>query len=187
MRIKICGLRSATDARLVAREGVEFAGLNFVESSRRSISLSQAEVLIPWLGSVIPVGVFQDQDLAQVLSAAQRLGLRWIQLHGAESPAYCEALLGQGYRVVKASPDPQFEVTARLLDGPEPGSGAVWRWVRPTASGEFWLAGGLCAQNVGEAIARTRPDLVDVASGVEHEGVINELRVRQFVRAVRGE
>ena len=49
------------------------------------------------------------------------------------------------------------------------------------------LAGGLTAQNVGDAIGRVRPYGVDIISGVEKRpGIKDEKRVRAFVRAVKG-
>ena len=48
------------------------------------------------------------------------------------------------------------------------------------------LAGGLDAQNVGEALRQVRPYGVDVSSGVEDApGVKNPHKIRAFVAAVR--
>jgi phosphoribosylanthranilate isomerase len=48
------------------------------------------------------------------------------------------------------------------------------------------LAGGLTPGLVGEAIARVRPDIVDVSSGVESApGVKDPELMRAFVEAVR--
>ena len=57
-----------------------------------------------------------------------------------------------------------------LVDSPDPGSGRLFDWkLAEGAPGGIRLlvAGGLTADNVGDAIRRIRPWGVDVATGVE--------------------
>jgi phosphoribosylanthranilate isomerase len=54
-------------------------------------------------------------------------------------------------------------------------------------AGELFVAGGLTAENVGQAIREARPSGVDVAGGIEGpDGYKDRERVRAFVRAARG-
>jgi phosphoribosylanthranilate isomerase len=47
------------------------------------------------------------------------------------------------------------------------------------------LAGGLTPEKVGEAVARVRPEIVDVSSGVERlPGIKDPTKIARFVEAV---
>ena len=62
-------------------------------------------------------------------------------------------------------------------------TGSCWK----TFSGPYFLAGGLSAENVGEAIARLRPFGVDVSSGIETGGYKDREKMTAFAAAVREE
>lgn len=51
----------------------------------------------------------------------------------------------------------------------------------------YFLAGGLDAENVREALQELNPFAVDVSSGVETEGIKDKIKMAEFVAAVRGE
>jgi len=93
--------------------------------------------------------------------------------------------------------DPEGKFVALLLDsggGQRPGGTGVpfdWKRAAPTIAGlslrqKVVIAGGLTAQNVGNAIGILHPWGVDVASGVEASpGKKSPEKVRAFVHAVR--
>jgi phosphoribosylanthranilate isomerase len=202
--VKICGLRDAAGAHACVAAGADFVGLNFVPASPRAISEDRAARLLPLLGTVEPVGLFADQGLSHVVAIARHLGLRWLQLHGDETPAYCAALADE-FLLIKAvaldrlaAPEAARSyaphVRALLVDGRQPGSGQTWPWaalrVLCSAPGRLagvplWLAGGLDSDNVAKAITAARPMAVDTASGVERDGVWAPDRVAAFCRQAR--
>ncbi len=70
------------------------------------------------------------------------------------------------------------------------GTGRVHDWtvsraIRDAIAVPLWLAGGLRASNVSEAIAAVEPYGVDVCSGGRTEGALDGAKVRDFVAAVR--
>lgn len=87
--LKVCGVRTSAVARFCESLGVDFCGLNFVPTSKRSITLEQGRALRKELKKALAVGVFQDQDLDYVNAVARELKLDFVQLHGAETAEYC--------------------------------------------------------------------------------------------------
>ncbi len=201
LAVKICGVRDAEAARACVAAGVDFAGLNFVPSSRRRVTVGDAAALLPLLGPVTAVGVFQDAPADEVRRIARRVGLGWVQLHGDEPVEACVALRAAGLRVIKALAlrdardvralaDYAPVVDLLLLDGPRPGGGERFEYALLRGSRldrPFLLAGGLSPENVAFAVRAVRPYGVDAASGVEREGRPDADRIEAFCRAARSE
>lgn len=202
-RVKICGLRDVAVAMQL--DGLaDFAGINLVPTSRRSVSLDTAHALLDTLRQhapdVTPILVFQDTPRHAVLQVAKELQTPWVQLHGHEPSSDAAWLAAHGCHVVKALtvadlPHAQEflpHVHALLLDAPRPGDGQPWMYPSHAAlrsviapQVEVWLAGGLHANNVAAAIRQAQPDLVDVASGVETAGLQDLARITAFAAAAR--
>lgn len=212
--VKICGCTRPADVRAAAGAGASHVGFVFAPSPRR-VSVREAEVLASVLreaeAEVVGVGVFVDEEPAAVRRIAARAGLRVVQLHGAEPPEACERIAGWGLEVWKAvrprsreelwaGIDRYAEATDAVLveghsEGRAGGAGArlPWSWLEGRPEGgerpdgaRVLLAGGLDPDNVEEAVARTRPDGVDVSSGVERApGEKDPERIRRFVRRAR--
>lgn len=206
LKIKICGVRTRTAAAAAERAGADFAGLNFVPSSRRAIDRARARAVRAALGEVTPVGVFLDQPLPFIEEIAHEIGIDWLQLHGSEPPACCRLLEEKGFRVIKAIrisgaiaagaiETYRPHVSAFLFDGPTPGSGRTFGWSLLASIAidlPFFVAGGLTPENVAEAVSAVElvPSTapwrgVDTASGVEVAGEQDPERIRAFVARAR--
>jgi phosphoribosylanthranilate isomerase len=59
------------------------------------------------------------------------------------------------------------------------------RQIRQRVDAPVFLAGGLHAGNVGEALERVQPFGVDLCSGVRTDGQLDEAKLRRFMHAVR--
>jgi phosphoribosylanthranilate isomerase len=180
--VKVCGICRAEDAQFAVELGAAAIGFVFWPESPRYIDPYQARSIAAALPEgVIAVGVFVDQPVAQVLEIAGAVRLDAIQLHGHEDVAEYEDL---SHRVIKAmavgrtfdpaSVDALPEQVTVLLDAHDPirrgGTGRTIDWALAASVAErreTILSGGLNAANVAEAIARVRPFMVDVSSGVE--------------------
>ena len=72
------------------------------------------------------------------------------------------------------------------------GTGRVHDWqvsraIRERVQVPVWLAGGLRAANVAEAVSTVEPYGVDVCSGVRTDGRLDPEKLRAFVAAARGQ
>jgi phosphoribosylanthranilate isomerase len=129
------------------------------------------------------IGVFVNEEPARVLEIAHAVGLLEVQLHGEESPD-AVAELRRELPVIKAlrirgavgaATLKRFARTdALLLDGFDKnvrgGAGKTFDWKiarRVGSKRRIFVAGGLNAENVPEAIRVARPYAVDICSGVE--------------------
>ena len=195
-RVKVCGLTSVAQAVACVEAGADAIGLNFwPRSARRCEDTVAAEIAEALEGRARVVGVVVDET-ADRIEAIRALGVRWIQLHGGETPAEVARWLPEAYKAahLDGGPIPDFPgdellVDARVGDLPG-GTGVTCDWdaaARLAARRRLWLAGGLTADNVAEAIARVRPYGVDVASGVERAPGDKDLAlVARFMDEVKG-
>ena len=81
--VKICGVTSADDARMVAAAGADAIGLNFVTGSPRCLTVAAArDVAAAIPDDVLVVGVFAGMPADDVKRVVAEVGLDAVQLHG---------------------------------------------------------------------------------------------------------
>lgn len=160
------------------------------------------------------IGIFLKASVEQICQAVRQSGLNGVQLHGDESPEFCQQLKASlaknnhpqnlPIKLIKAlrikDQDGLIQaqtynqvVDAVLLDAYDPqmagGTGKTldWQILREFKLDiPWWLAGGLTPENIVQAIAVTCPDAVDVSSGVESSaGNKDLLKVKQFIDKVK--
>ncbi|MEA3426055.1 MAG: phosphoribosylanthranilate isomerase [Bacteroidota bacterium] len=94
MRIKVCGMTSTEQVLQLDDMGVEFAGFIFYPKSPRYVHkfMPQAEIKKIKGKHINKVGVFVNATVEEVLQAVDECGLYLVQLHGDETPKYCEKI-----------------------------------------------------------------------------------------------
>jgi phosphoribosylanthranilate isomerase len=185
VRVKFCGITRVEDALEAVRLGAWAVGINHWEpGARRCDPAVAAEIGAEVKRKAEVVGVFVNSSLDEIARAAEDESLTLLQLHGDEGLQFCrEASRRTGCGVIKAlrvrsGADVQaaraFRVDYHLLDahrtGLPGGTGESFDWELldgRSSDVPLIVAGGLRPDNVGAAIATTRPFAVDVASGVE--------------------
>lgn len=206
VRVKICGITRAEDARAAVAAGAHALGFVFHEPSPRYLSPEKAAAIIKTLPPFVStVGVFVNLAQAEIERIAKRAGLHVIQLHGDESPEQClgytrPVIKGFRFHETRTVRDLNaYQVSGFLIDakvaGQWGGTGVPLDWellsrdldAGPKAvRGRLLLAGGLNAANVGTAIRTVNPFAVDVSTGVEEEpGIKNDNKIKEFMHAVR--
>lgn len=204
-RVKICGLTSLDDVAAVNAALPDYAGFVFADS-RRKIDADLAAALKKALRPEIrAVGVFVNNSVDCILRLCERGVIDCIQLHGDETddfvdflkrrtaaPVICAVRVGSGnearqktVRRLRSAADfllfDTFDVTAYG------GTGRRLDLTRlPAADKPFFLAGGLRADNVREAVAAGAYG-VDVSGGVETDGKKDAEKIMRFAAAARGE
>lgn len=216
MWIKVCGIRDIATALSIADMGVDALGLNFFSKSPRSVTRSIAKEITGSLRpSIEPIGLFVNHERHDVLDTAAECGLKTVQIHGDETPEFLAQLKAlrpelKILRAFRVGPEGCNEVATYLaecrrlqvclsgclidarVDGTYGGTGhtAPWDLIADQYDSARWprliVAGGLNPANVAEAISRTQPYGVDVASGVESTPGSKDLSlVQQFIAAAR--
>ena len=203
-KIKICGITNQEDAETAVHEGADALGFVFYAQSPRYVEPAVAKQIIRSLPPfVLPVGVFVNQDLDSVRRLFDDCGLALAQLHGDESPDFCESLKRPVLRALRLRGRSSFLALAEFKgrmgvrgfvvdafsDTVYGGTGHTTDW---SLAGEvakavpILLAGGLTPENVQEAIRQVQPYGVDVSSGVEQSpGRKDSAKMRAFIQSVR--
>lgn len=94
MQFKVCGITSIEQATALQAMGVHYIGFIFYPASKRYVleKLSLADLASFKPVGVKKVGVFVNEPLDQLLQIVASAELDMVQLHGDETPAYCEAV-----------------------------------------------------------------------------------------------
>lgn len=102
MRLKVCGLTQMEHFAQLEAIGASFGGLIFYKGSPR-YALKNLDIkdIKKYRGKVNKVGVFVNESADVVLDIVDKAGLYVVQLHGSETPKYCEKI-AEYITVIKA-------------------------------------------------------------------------------------
>lgn len=206
-RVKMCGTTRLEDALAAVRLGVDALGFIFFAKSPRCIDQTAAEAIIAQLPPLVDrVGVFVNASLEEIV-ACSACGLSMVQLHGKETPEFCQEVkralphcgIIKAFRVEPVSTAADFApygdcVDAYLLDtyvkGAPGGTGQTFDWSEITAlelARPVILAGGLTPENITRAIETAQPYAVDINSGIETRPGVKDHRRLEALLTVVGE
>ncbi len=199
-KIKICGIKTVTDALAAMEAGADLIGFNFYLKSPRYIDVGRCRDIMSVMrkyGHITYVGVFVNASVEEIRATMEACGLGLAQLHGDEASEMLSELDGKAFKAFRGVPQnlngfarqdaPAFLVDASVK-GLYGGSGVTADWNGAAELAKKYpllLAGGLTPENVAEAVRQVRPWGVDVASGVESApGEKDAGKIKAFVKAI---
>lgn len=209
IRLKVCGLTSLVDAEFADRCGADYLGFILYPKSPRHISLAQFRAMAPRLPERKKVAVMVSPALPELRKVAEA-GFDYFQIHFpietavADLVAWSEIVREKHLWLAPKLPPgqdvaPEVLALAKfvMLDTFHAhgfgGSGKIGDWAKfarhqAAHPKNCWiLAGGLNAENIGDAVRQSGALFVDVNSGVESApGVKDESKLKAFVIALRG-
>ena len=200
IKVKICGITNLDDAQAAFEMGADMLGFNFYPKSPRYIHPDEAVKIIRKLPTFIDsVGLFVNAPIEEIKAIAETGYVNWIQLHGDETPEFCDQVRFANIRTIKAirvrtETDVHncrnFHSYAVLLDAFSSkrygGTGKQfnWQWAKNLPK-RVILAGGIGPDNVAEAIG-TGVYGIDICSGIESSpGKKDPDKMRQLFDSIR--
>lgn len=199
-KIKLCGIRSVSDAMSAVAAGIDVLGLVFFHDSPRYVSMQVAADIarhVPPFTCL--VGLFVNAPKQYIASVLEQVPLSLLQFHGNETEPECSCWhkpyikafrVQQRYSIVDTVA-PYHSSSGYLLDSYNPkiegGTGESFNWnlVPKGLDKPIILAGGLNASNIRTAIKTVQPYAVDVSSGVESSPGVKDIdKITAFVEAV---
>lgn len=185
MKLKFCGIRREEDVRYVNEVKPEYAGFVFAPS-KRQVTLEQAKA---FRAKIVPevqvVGVFVNESPEVVIHCLKEKAIDLVQLHGDETNEEILQIKEKtGAKVIKAVRTKDVESIRKadqmdcdylLLDAYQPGvyggtgNAFDWTMIPVDLKHPFFLAGGLNASNIRQAIEQVPAYALDISGGIETE------------------
>ena len=199
-KIKICGLKSLEDVAIVNEVMPDYVGFVFAESKRKVSKELALQMRVALNPKIQVVGVFVKEPMERIVEFCKEQIIDCVQLHGEETLEYVQELKQQikqpiiyakrlaqtGELSAGALPPADFILFDTYVKGVYGGSGKLIHYEGvPKLRKPIFLAGGLTAETVANAIVSVNPYCVDVSSGVETDGRKDREKIIRFVQQVR--
>ena len=204
VKVKICGIKNLQDVQAVNKYKPDFAGFVFYPLSKRYVSLIVARRLKAALNRHIKtVGVFVNAPVEEIAAAAEMGIIDLVQLHGDEGNAYiaelkkiCKLPIIKAVRVQDENDIKRadyYNCDYLLFDTYSQSAygGTGRQFNTQLLKGvkihkPYFIAGGLNAENVRQAIKGLKPFAADVSGGVETDGGKDAAKIKAFIKQVKG-
>ena len=194
MRVKVCGITNLKDAKLCHKLGADALGFIFYEKSQRNISYSKTEEIIQQLPPfIVKVGVFVDQEVAEINTIAQKIGLNEVQLYGNVTQSVINEINLPVIKCFRIKNDYDFSLlnhytncsfmfdtySDKALGGT--GESFDWKIIPIEFRDKIILAGGVSNDNIEYLFNNINPAAVDISSSLESSpGKKNAIKLKEF-------
>jgi phosphoribosylanthranilate isomerase len=93
MKLKVCGITTTSQLQALDALGIDYAGLIFYKNSPRYMGDQLPPEAVQALSlNLKKTGVFVNEAIEKVAEKIVMYGLDAVQLHGNESPEYCDTI-----------------------------------------------------------------------------------------------
>lgn len=202
IKTKLCGFTTKETVDLAVANGVDFIGFVFCPTSPRNISPEKSGEISKNIPSKIKkVAVIVDAKNEEIQKIIHYLKPDFLQLHGEENVSRILEIKSifkipiiKAVKIVDEKDLAEvkiYEEVADLLmfDAHKAGSGKTfdWRILQNLQTKKDWfLSGGLNAENILEAIKATNTKMVDLSSGIEEKrGIKSPQLIIKFLNKIR--
>lgn len=193
-KIKICGIKRECDIDYINEAMPDYIGFVFAKSKRQVSHEVAAKLRAKLNTAIIPIGVFVNAPMEEIVSLYNEGIIHMAQLHGQENSTYIEKLRSQTdcplIKALKIDKDFDSSILSTLnvdyflFDNGTGGTGKTFDWsLMPKTEKPFFLAGGLNAQNIDAAIAYN-PFALDLSSGVEINGFKDREKILEITSKI---
>jgi len=201
LKLKVCGMRNSTNIKELVVIKPDFIGFIFHKKSSRNVS---EPIQIDTIKSISRVGVFVNESKEFIANKIKQYHLDYVQLHGTESPEFCNDIKRLEVGIIKAfniseefnfsSLNPYESVCDYLLfdafGKKAGGNGITFNWhLLNKYQGEtpFLLSGGIDETMVDSIKKITHSQFVgiDINSGFEIEPALKNIsKIKKFKQSV---
>ncbi len=206
MKIKVCGMKFRENIAEIAALKPDFLGFIFYpKSPRYAANHLVSDQLRSFDKNITKVGVFVNENLQEIKRICSEYHIGTIQLHGTESPEFCDELEQSGFQVIKAfglNEDFNFnnlklyeKVCEYFLFDTQSknfgGSGKKFNWEileRYQMNKAFFLSGGIRLEDLDSIRSFRHEQLyaIDVNSGFELKaGLKNAEQITLMINQIR--
>lgn len=207
IQVKICGIRSESDAAFVQELGADYVGMIHFERSPRHVSFECIQKILPAIQCGHGVAVLVEPEI-YLLESLMNVGIEVFQIHlnsncwhklrlWAEIIPPSRLWLAPKLPPGEEFPEEMIEYAETILidtysSTQSGGTGKTGDWegfsslVNRYPDTRFVLAGGLNPKNIRDALTLAKPKIVDVNSGVESQpGVKDRKKIKELFEQLR--
>lgn len=183
MFLKVCGIKTVSEAADILDCNINYLGLNFIPYADRFVDELTAKAIAVECkrAGIKTVALFKDQKINEVKNLLSRVHIDYVQLNGAEDQAYINELQLPVMKTIAVDPEMSaekiIEIVSKIradyyiLDRKIQGKGqmvsmALFNEVSKTIPGKLVLAGGITPDNLGSLLQHVQPAGIDISSGV---------------------
>lgn len=202
MKIKVCGMRDASNINELVSLEPDFIGFIFHEKSARNV-FKIPNIIIP--ENINKVGVFVNKSKQFILSKITDFNLDFVQLHGNETSEFCKELKTDNIKIIKAfniKDNFNFEQLSEyetscdyyLFDafGKNAGGNGItfnWNLLNKYKGEKYFLLSGGIDETMVETIKNIKHKKffgIDVNSGFELEPALKDIdKLKTFFKNIR--